>query len=73
LLRRPKNKCFARIRYKPVEKLQFGLKFNYNGKRADSGGQSLKAYTKIDLDASYQINPNIQVFAAIGNLTSESM
>jgi vitamin B12 transporter len=72
LLRRPRNKCFSKIRYNPIEKLQFGLKFIYNGKRSDSGDQSLKAYSKIDLDASYKINPNAEIFAFIGNLTAES-
>lgn len=72
LLRRPKNKCFAKLRYNPIDKLQFGLKLIYNGKRMDSGNRLLKAYTKIDLDVSYKINPNAEIFAAIGNLTSKS-
>jgi vitamin B12 transporter len=72
LLRRPKNKCYSKIRYNPIDKLQFGLKFIYNGKRSDSGDQVLKDYVRIDLDASYKINPNAQIFAAIGNITAKS-
>ncbi len=72
LLRRPKNKCFSRIQYSPIDKLKFGLSLLYKGKRMDSGSRSLKAYTKIDLDASYKLNAYAQVFAAISNIAAES-
>jgi len=72
LLRRPQNKCFSKIRYTPTDKLEFGLKFNYVGKREDSGNVALKAYTKVDLNASYKLNHNVEIFANIDNITAES-
>ena len=72
LLRRPENKYFSKIRYTPTDKLEFGLKVNYVGKREDSGNIALKAYTKVDLDASYKFNHNAELFVAIDNITSES-
>ena len=72
LLRRPRNKCFSRIQYTPFDKLVLGLKFNYIGKREDSGNQLLKAYTKTDLDASYKLNLNTEIFASIDNISDES-
>ncbi|OGX15176.1 MAG: hypothetical protein A2166_00065, partial [Omnitrophica WOR_2 bacterium RBG_13_41_10] len=72
LLRRPKNKCFADIKYMPNKKLDFDLKFLYAGKRYDSGDFSLKAYTKLDLISNYRINSYAQLFARIENITDES-
>jgi len=72
LLRRPQNKCFWKIRYTPMNNLEFGIKFNYVGKRQDSGNRPIKAYNRVDLDASYKLNVNTEVFASINNVTSES-
>lgn len=72
LLRRPKNKCFFKIQYIPIDKFELGLKFNYVGKRQDSGNVMLKAYTKVGLDANYKLNTNTKIFVSVDNIFHES-
>lgn len=72
LLRRPKNKCYFKIQYIPIDKLELGLKFNYVGKREDSGNAMLKAYTKAGLEANYKLNTNTEIFASVDNIFDES-
>lgn len=72
LLRRPKNKCYFNIRYIPVDRFELGLKFNHVGKRKDSGDETLKAYTKVGLDANYKLNTNAEIFASIDNIFDEA-
>ena len=72
LLRRPKNKCYFKIQYIPITKLELGLKFNYVGKREDSGNLALKAYTKVGLDANYKLKANAEIFASVDNIFDES-
>jgi vitamin B12 transporter len=72
LLRRPKNKCYFKIQYFPIDKLDLGLKFNYVGKRKDSGNVALKAYTRVGLDANYKLNTSVEIFASADNLFDET-
>ena len=72
LLRRPKNKCYLKLRYIPINKLELGLKFNYVGKRDDSGNATLKAYTKVGLDVNYKLNANAEIFASVDNISDKS-
>jgi vitamin B12 transporter len=71
LLRRPKNKYFSSLNFIPAEKLNLGLKLLRVGHRNDSANRLLKAYTKIDLNANYKINPACELFAKIDNLSDE--
>lgn len=69
LLRRPKNKYFAHLKYIPNNKLDLGLKLSYVGRRSDSANRLLKAYTKWDLNSNYKLNSNIEAFFRIENIT----
>ena len=71
LLRRPKNKSYLKLWYIPFNKLELGLKFNYVGKREDSGDATLKAYTKIGLDVNYKLNTNTEIFMSADNLSDK--
>ncbi|MFO7577312.1 MAG: TonB-dependent receptor [Pelovirga sp.] len=53
----------------PVQSLQLTLGTLYTGTRADGAtAEKLKAYTLVNLAASYQLNENLKLFGRIDNL-----
>lgn len=68
LLKRPLHKGAIDLNLYPVEQLQFNLNLVHVGKRDDSGGMVLDAYTLVNLATSYQVADNLKLFGRIDNL-----
>lgn len=70
LLRRPRNKYACSLSY-TFPKAQLNLKVVYTGSYKDFPYLSLPGYTKVDLAASYNLTPKLQLFGRINNLLDE--
>ncbi|MCC6543487.1 MAG: TonB-dependent receptor [Nitrospirae bacterium] len=74
LLRRPLNKYGATFTIKPSSRSVFDIKYLHTGKRfdfdADYDGkpETLKAYSKFDIFASYKLKQGAELFGRIENL-----
>jgi len=71
LLRRAKNKFDITLDYSLTEKLGLASTLRYVGHRQDSGGQLLKAYTRVDISTNYDISEECNIFGRIENLFNE--
>lgn len=70
LLRRADYSVNARILYSFGD-WQIGSDLLYTGDRDDFGGVTLDSYTLVNLDASYRLNQNWQLFGKVENLFDE--
>ena len=70
LLRRADYSINSRIQYS-LGNWQFGGNLLYTGDRDDFGGVILDGYTLINLDTSYQLDGNWQLFGKVENLLDE--
>lgn len=70
LLRRADYSINARAFYS-FGNWQIGSDLLYTGDRDDFGGITLDSYTLVNLDASYQLNQNWQLFGKVENLFGE--
>ncbi|HEC07702.1 MAG TPA: TonB-dependent receptor, partial [Thiolapillus brandeum] len=70
LLRRAEHSLNARVDY-AWEDWHFGGDLLYSGNRKDFGGITLDSYTLVNLNASYRLNPNWQIFAKLENAFDE--
>ena len=68
LLKRPLHKGHAQVNLYPVDKLEINSSLIYVGKRDDFGNVEIKAYTLVNLAASYQVTDNLKLFGRIDNL-----
>ena len=75
LSRRPQNSGALTLTYTGLENFNIGLTATFVGDRANNDASTasaiveLPAYTKLDLNASYQLNKQTQVYGRIENLT----
>ncbi len=70
LLRRAEHSFNARVNYL-LGDWSFGGDLLYSGERKDFGGITLDSYTLVNLNASYQLNENWQIFAKLENAFDE--
>ena len=70
LLRRAEQSLNARADYS-LGNWTFGGDILYSGDRQDFGGVTLDSYTLVNLNASYQLNKNWQLFAKLENAFDE--
>lgn len=70
LLRRAEHSLNARVNY-VLGNWNLGGDLLYSGKRKDFGAVTLDSYTLVNLNASYQLNRNWQVFAKLENAFDE--
>ncbi|WP_456377966.1 TonB-dependent receptor domain-containing protein [Thiolapillus sp.] len=70
LLRRAEHSFNARINYIQGN-WSFGGDLLYSGERKDFGGVTLDSYTLVNLNVSYQLNRNWQIFAKLENAFDE--
>ncbi len=73
LARRPLHKGTVGCNLYPTEQLQVHLDMIYSSDRYDGNysGETLDAYTLVNLATSYQINNNLKLFGRIDNLFDE--
>lgn len=74
LARRPENSGSATLTYTGIENFEFGVTALFVGERFNdaktaAAGTPLEGYTKIDLNASYRLNPQTTLYGRIENLT----
>jgi len=76
LSRRPENSGSLTLTYTGIENFEFGVIATYVGERFNNDAKTaaalvpLDAYTKVDLTASYKINPETTLYARLENLTN---
>ncbi|WP_456412231.1 TonB-dependent receptor domain-containing protein [Thiolapillus sp.] len=70
LLRRAEHSFNARVNYL-LGDWSFGGDLLYSGERKDFGGITLDSYTLVNLNASYRLNRNWQIFAKLENAFDE--
>ncbi len=70
LLRRAEHSLNARVNYAWGD-WYFGGDLLYSGNRKDFGGITLGGYTLVNLNASYRLTPNWQIFAKLENAFDE--
>jgi len=70
LLRRAEHSLNARLNYTWAN-WNFGGDLLYSGDRKDFGGITLDSYTLVNLNISYQLNSNWQLFAKLENAFDE--
>lgn len=78
-LRRPFHVLFADVNYLPIDRLNINLYVRHTDKTKDLDFVNfapviyeLKAHTRVDLAASYQINETLRLFARVENVTDKT-
>jgi vitamin B12 transporter len=75
LSRRPENSGSLGLTFTGIENFEFGVTAIFVGERFNNDAKTaaalvpLESYTKIDLNASYRINPQTTLYGRIENLT----
>jgi vitamin B12 transporter len=75
LSRRPENSGSLTLTYTGIENFEFGVTAIFVGERFNNDAKTaaalvpLEGYTKIDLNASYRLNPQTTLYGRIENLT----
>jgi vitamin B12 transporter len=72
LLRRPLHNASAGINITPNETVRVNANLQYIGERDGYQNAQLKAYTLVNMAASYQIKENLQLFGRVDNLFDKS-
>lgn len=74
LARRPLHQANFDWTLSPLERLQLNLNARYISERYDSDytGETLDAYTLVNLASSYQLNETVQIFSRVDNLFDEN-
>ena len=76
LSRRPQNSGSLTLTYTGIENFEFGATAIFVGDRFNNDAKTaaalvpLESYTKIDLSASYRLNPETTLYARLENLTN---
>lgn len=68
LLRRPKHKASFDADYRFLEKAHVHLNVLVVGRKADVFSTEVPGYTLVNLSGSYDLHPNVQVYARVDNL-----
>ncbi|UTW57423.1 TonB-dependent receptor [Kordiimonas sp. SCSIO 12603] len=70
--RQPENQFSATVNWAPVEAVNLRATLVHNGEEEQSfGAETLEAWTRLDLRASFQINDRVSVYGRIDNLFDE--
>jgi vitamin B12 transporter len=71
LARRPENSGSIGLTFTGIEDFEIGVSATFVGDRFNSDSTSIvmASYTKLDLNASYRLNPNTSLYARVENLT----
>lgn len=75
LSRRPENSGSLTLTYTGIENFEFGISTIFVGERFNNDPEEaaalvpLEAFTKVDLNASYRLNPQTTLYARLENLT----
>jgi len=76
LSRRPRNSGSLSLTYTGIENFEFGVLATFVGERFNNDPKTaaalvpLDGFTKIDLNASYRLNPQTTLYARLENLTN---
>ncbi len=71
LIRIPENSGDLRVNFTPEGPFSGAVLVRYNGEEPDRGGQTVEAWTRVDVNGAYAVSERVELFGRIENLFDE--